>query len=330
MLTKKEFLTGLETFLPHHLRGQAYSDFCNYTNSFGRDSYFVSDFQPAVELIERFAIHSIISKNDAKEHALMSRLDHADALTSEILVEKITPWAEDLRRKLFGKPGPPFDWDGAMSWIEDEVKRGEPVPKDLVRQVEKTSKDLARFHIKIIVRIELLPYAKKGSEWKVNVPARTDRLAALESETRRIAKATGFSQTALVMFVLAGIKPLVSRVSASFTESSSSLPTDQALYGKQISLTFRASDFTARELQRLYARIKQELKLKRTVPKKEKHLRVYQLVQELGPPPKGHGYWKYWEEALKRWQQKYKKEPPRTVQGLRGIWERNLKKLFES
>ncbi|MGB9006636.1 MAG: hypothetical protein WCB96_13000 [Candidatus Aminicenantales bacterium] len=337
-MKQSEFLETLQYKLPPSLRGQPYNDYRAIERQSPRDNYSPEDYLVAHEFIKRLAISQppAFASNFKTNKKLIRRnqiLPHkfgpADALTSEILIEKITSWAEGLRKKLFNSPKPPFDWDGSIKWIEEEVQsKKRRVPKSLQNDLGRLATKLRLYNIRLSPERDLLPFARKGDPWRHSVPVCGPRLENLERETRSVAKATGFYQASLVMFVLAGIKPLVPRIKILDSQSSSTLPTGEIIAGKEISLTFRAYDFSGRELQRLYEQVKRDLKIKRATSFKEKHFRIYSLVRSLGIPLAKNepGHFGFWERASLKWNQKYR-DAPRSWQGLRGAYERLIKNL---
>ncbi len=334
-MKKREFLGRLQDKLPPNLKGQPYDEYCAIARGSSQNHYTDDDFQVAQDMIERFAVSQSQFQPApvaprVRSNKKPTKLGPIDLLTSEILVEKITPWAEGLRKKLFNLPGPPFDWDGAIKWIEEEAQsKKQRAPKSLRNDLDRLARKLRLYNIRLSTERDFLPFARKGDPWRNSVPVCGPRLENLERETRSVAKATGFYQASLVMFVLVGIKPLVPRIKILDSQSWATLPTGKIISGREVNLTFRAYDFSGRELQRLYEQVKRDLKIKQATSFKEKHFRIYNLVRSLGIPPAKHepGHFGFWEKASLNWNQKYRDDPPRSWQGLRGAYERLIKNL---
>jgi len=325
-MNKETFLTELRLKLPPHLSGWPYNIFANTLKKFGKNEFYPSDFADSIQQIESIATSFPQSQPQDTETIKIIPTPE-DFLLSEAIAKKITPWAEGIRKKIFGSPEPTFNWGGAVEWIEKEAEKKycDKVPEGLIDKIDALAGKLAKHDIQLSVKRPLLPYAKKGDEWKHNVYVNGPNLKLLERETRKVAKITGFSQQALVMFILAGIKPLAVRVSIKTTTYFH----EDWPPRKEVILTVRAKDFSDRELKAIYRQLKKELTLKREIPLKEKHVRLYRLIEALGPPPKEPGLIKkYWSHALDEWEKRYPKEKkPYDWQGLRSAWKTIEKKL---
>ena len=333
MLCKKVFLDILEKKTPKYLRGKPYDIVSDLIKRAGKDKFDFLTFSPddAIEKMERIKISYPQNKRGERDNLSFSELTSHDILTSEFLADKIIPWIEEVRKKIFGSPNPPFDWDGAVEWIESEAKKGyeKKMPKELRNEIKEISMKSSKYYMNIFRKRHLLPYAKKNDEWEHNVPVNGPKLELLEHETRSMAKATGFGQQTLVIHVLSGIKLLVPRVYITTSLHLHKLSEQETLSRREIILKIRAKDFTFRELQRIYRMIRKEINLEKDKALNSRHLRIYNLITELGmPPSRGQpGHWKFWNTAQKKWNKKYPDHKYEYWQGIRGAFERIIAKL---
>lgn len=330
---KKEFLKELENKSSKHFRKKkAYSIFLKLINSWGKDKFDYSDFAKALSFMNSVEISLAREKEEGKDNLFFSELTFQDILTSEFLLNKITPHVEEVRKKIFGSPKAPFDWNGAVEWIENEAKKpgkNKVNIKELKNKLKKLSKELSENYKFLTLSARSLPYQKKNDEWLHRVNVNGPKLFHLENETRSMAKAAGFSQPALVIHVLTGIKPLVPRVDINTSLLLHKLSEQETLSRREINLKIRAKDFTFRELQRIYRMIRKEITLEKGKTLKQKHLRIYNFIRELGKPPsRGElGYWKFWNNAQKKWNEKYPDDEYKSWQGIRKTYESTMTEL---
>lgn len=319
---KKTFLQHLKVAAPKDLRGKPYDIASEFIEKFGKDEFCYSDLSAAIEIMGK------MKKSHAKSD-LQFKFKEKVIITSEFLLEKIIPWVEETREKVFGSPKPPFDWEGAVKWIENEAKRSgkiksEEEAEELMNRMGELTREFREYYFYPDFLRRPFPYAKRGEKWIYNEIVNSPNLEFLELETRRMAKITGFSQAALVIHVLSGLKIVVSRLQISTSISSHALSKQETLSGKEINLKIRARDFTFRELWSVYQKIKKEINLEKDRPLKGKHLQIYVFVKRLGKPPeRGEpGHYRFWYQAEKKWNDKYPEDKYSGWQGLRGAFER--------
>ena len=309
------------------LRPWPYNIFLDYIEKWGGDEYYNADFARAIKFMESIATSYPKNKDNSSQPRI--KITAQDILTSTILIKKITPWAKEIRKKLFGSPKPPFNWEGAVGWIQTGAKKKYHDKyyqefQKLTDKWETLSNEFTKYHKQLILKQPILPYVKKGDPWIRREAVNGPKMAHLEQESKGVAKATGFSQQALVMFILAGIKPLALRMNISTNENYHQLSDEELLYQKEVVLRIRARDFASRELSDIYRELKKELTIKKEIKIKDKHVRIHELVQKLGPPPNREkpGSYKYWKKAIAEWERKYPKDQPKMWHNLRDAWER--------
>lgn len=321
---KEEFVEECKKRVPEELKdSKEFWKACTYLIK-KRDRFYQYDIPGAIELMERLRLSNLKDKK--------SELTDEDIITSDYLIDKIAPWVEDVRKKIFGSPEPAFDWDGAVKWIENrnkDARKSTRAMKGLRNKFKELAKELGKNYQELRRSRRVIPYAKKGDEWMHNVPINSLDLYILEQETRRIAKVTGFPQQSLVVHVLSGNKPIVPRVGIHTLEHFCKLSDQETLYGVEIILEIRAKDFRFRELYKIYQTIRKELELVKNKPFKEKHLRFYRFIKDLGKiPDRGKkGHYKFWNEAKEEWNKKFPNNKYKSWQGLRAAYERIIDAL---
>lgn len=347
-MNKKQFLIRLESKLPEQLKGDPFSQYSEYIEKFGRENYYPHDFAGAIELMERTRA-SFVPKEKLDPHKKgtsdfpIFKLSPQDIVTSDFLLEKIDPWVKQVRKDLFRSSKQPFDWDQAIRWIKNEEKssRRSKDPKvisNLIRLAKSEEKKKTLYKPKALEELgkkfggrlsfswPSLPYIKKNSKDPLRwIPADGPKLTPLAYETKKMAQATGFNQASLVMYVLTGIEPLLSRYRISIKTHAYTMPNKEQIVSREVELTFRCRDLKFEELLGIHKEIKKQLNIKKEIPLKEKSERVNKLVRELGPPPLGtHGRRnrQYWQKAKSVWNNRYPDEQYSDWRGIAQQYER--------
>jgi hypothetical protein len=194
---------------------------------------YYSDKRPsAIEFIGMLA--SLLAK-DRDQGRSAFKITPSNMLTGDFLANKISPWVEMVRARLFGSPQSPFkSISDGIKWIEDEGKKHSSEitmkeRKPLVDKLPEMVRSDSSAGVSVDLPPELLPYpAKNGWLERVRVLPGTPP-GLLASETARMAKNTGFNQASLVMYILADIKPLLPRVRLTSHRGYYELPTGEAL-----------------------------------------------------------------------------------------------------
>lgn len=248
----------------------------------------------------------------------MSMLSPHDLIEEDLLIEKIEPWIEEIRLRLFNTRKPPFKEDNwrdslstAIAWIKQ--KANEPLQEDIQKKVDRYYEEIKKLKdlIKkgeiigtVASKAKLLDFP--GLEgWIERVPVIGHRdLERLERYVSEINKATGFKKHAVTMYILTGLEPQFPRVeinnkSSTFAGGFSNYPIN--IQRASLTIEINSTEVTFEELKRIY------MKYYRKENKKKKPLTkgdwlFYNLVKEEGKPPeKGkskRGEWtRYWNKV---------------------------------
>jgi hypothetical protein len=221
-----------------------------------------------------------------------------DVLTSDFLANKITPWVEMVRERLFGSPQAPFQSiKEAIEWIEHEGQRG------LDEETKKKAKKLMATLIGIThwsIAAKTLQYPGEDGQLKVVMVWAGSALELLADQTLEMMRATGFEQASLVMYILTVYKPLLRRVKLTKHTANYLLPTGGALRPVSLTLDIKARDLDFEDLRRIYGSIREQLQVKKGKPLNERHHKLVQIVQEKGgaPKPNEKGTVAFWTSVM--------------------------------
>jgi hypothetical protein len=231
-------------------------------------------------------------------------------LSSRLLLSKIQPQVEEVRRALFGSTKPPFvTYAEAVTWLEERAQapavpdgNGQP-EADRAREVVGHIRALHRLLPggDVVLQRRFIPYARPGEAWEHAIPIREEgTLAQLEAESSRLAQATGFSQAAVLAYVLADLRPVrpLARVRSEVNEFSPL--TGEPIKRAQVTVTFLARDMTHTQLRDLYREIRQHLSMVKVKSISEKDRQLLALVEQHGGEPP-HGKTAFWEWVRHEW-----------------------------
>jgi len=266
-------------------------------------------------VLERI-IEALVS-NPSKEEVKPSDLSPSVKLTSEFLTSQITPWVEDIRQELFNSRSAPFStFEEASKWFKEAGKEFRQKFKgDTETKVEtKAEGKPERRTLK-----EQYPFLAYGiRERSSNYPPYLICLFRADE----IAHVAGFDTASMLYYILADVSPVSTKVQTYVKEGVHSLPSGVDLIDRLATVEIRG-ELTFKELQCLYQQIRQELRIKRTKTLNEKHLELYQLVQERGGPVKGKGSVDFWSSVKQDWHN----EGCTTWKGAKIAYDRLIKKL---
>lgn len=248
------------------------------------------------------------------------------SLTSDQLVRALAPQAKALRERLFGGPRAPFtSLKAAAEWIESndyhatlasmtkearerfEADRHEGHRVlDAATEMAFGARDLLQQTVYGAHTVNtLLDYAKPGSRSVHRVAAdKPSPLYTLASKTEEMADRTGFSETALVAWVLVGIRPSLPtariEVNPRWTKGIG--------HTRTVKIEVFVPGFTPSAWARLYDRVQAELGVTRyDKPLTAKHQALMEIVTKLGGPPTGTrrgAVIEFWERVRANYQRK--------------------------
>jgi hypothetical protein len=257
-----------------------------------------------------------------------------DRIFGDALVRALAPAIADLReRSEFKRPEPPFtSVEEAAAWVSTQSTKDLEDWRAKSGQRNKAHDEIQRLADKHGIEIKfestLLPYQMRDDEhikWAPVVPGTW--LYRLAKETQRIAKRTGLPQDALVIHILAGLKPVRSRARITTRENHHTLPSGEQIHVNEADVTFRARDLTDKELRGIYRMVKGHVGGKGTEALDDKDEHLWTLVQDMGGPPQTHGTkGPFWQAVLEKLDRKY----PGQITTRRGVekrYERILKRL---
>jgi len=264
----------------------------------------------------------------AKENDLLDAIKPDNIIKTSELIKKITPSIKEIRKGLYGNEDPlfPNNIDKITDWIKEEAKKQAlPLEQDIERNKEKiiNLENEVKFKIKELSRLSHRENRlfTEGNP-TIPVPLRIKgkfigyqddvwiwpgtKIARFEEETRRLSEQTNYSQLALIIYVLTGIKPL------SFGYKISK----EFMIGLWSSIGIEIyRDMNYKEFIRLFHEVKKFFKS----PGKqltEKHERIYNLVNKLGGIPLT-GKMKFWEEFRGEWNRLFPDEKYNSSRGPR-------------
>jgi len=198
-----------------------------------------------------------------------------DTLLSEKMVREIKPEVSELRQKLFAHTRKPFrSLGGAAKWIESRSK--EKLKRQTLRQWQDLMKLVEDFNKKghpqaiISLHSETLPYLAADRSLKL-ITASHPELVLLAVKSRKIANNTGFSQVAVVTYILTGRKPRIPSVRLSV----------RVFPYFQTTIELNSPDISVDQLKDVYRTIRQLAKIKYRKPlgdAAQNLLRVYSMV----------------------------------------------------
>jgi hypothetical protein len=270
-----------------------------------------------------------------KEKSVELPLKATDKLFGKALVKALAPNIEDLRRRQFGSPDPPFKTaTEAAQWVERtsnaDLAQWREESEERKRARTEIERLAHKYRIEIARKRTLLSYQKPGDEhvkWVYTVPGTF--LYRLSEETHRMARHCGVPQAALVTHVLTGLEPARSRAHLTTTQNWYTLPSGEQIGVNEATVTFRARDLTDKELRTVYNAVRGHVGGKGTKGIEDKDVDLWKLVQDLGGPPREHGSkGRFWETVRERWNREHPDEEPYiTPNGVKRRYESILKRL---
>lgn len=255
-----------------------------------------------------------------------------NSVTSEFLVDLITPWVEDVRQELFNSRIAPFStFDEASRWYSKGTKKDRRFVER--RQKEWGKEADADAQKKVDTRTGR-EYEKKSPRQKwafayetifENLPETATLACYFRAE--EIAYATSFSSFSVLMYILVGIRPVLTKVRTYADEEVHKLPSGDNLVNRLVTVEIRG-ELSFEDLRSLYRSVRQELGINRAKSLKEKHLELYLMVRQKGGAPKGKGTVAFWECLTEEWNKKHKDDQYTTTwKGVKRAYDMVCKKL---
>ncbi len=237
----------------------------------------------------------------------------ADRLTSEALEDSFALRAEVLRREVVGsKPLFPNSEDAA-AWIEESLAQSEHEhyrssagggEEERRRDFEEATRLVNKHGLYLTPTLARLSYLGKGGQRKDVIVLPNALLFELAKSTESFADSSGVPQQDVVDHVLTGSKMIRPRYSTTFTDGwIRKNPVDRGegfLTTTHATVRFSAKDINERDVRDVQKQVHAEVTGRgKKGFLKPSHLRVWQLVQARGGPPREHGTkGRFWEAIL--------------------------------
>ena len=261
-----------------------------------------------------------------------------DFVQSEMRADWARPWAQEVRRELFGVPEPPFDnMASAISWIENEAGTIDRTPDEgrvtrmhdyLLRVYEEFREFLDGEGLPFDVDIELkghtLSYPGKDG-WQIALPATFHReLRRLSVESDKMAKACGWQQQQTVLFILTDIPPFVSRVSLTVHPRSTNGEHGQGpLTLRSAELRIAGVDFSEKDLESVFKSLRQS-GVTQKKPLRKLDARIFLFIRQHRSPWNKNNPLN-WKETLQEWNAENPQHRYKSIRGLQKV----LKRCYE-
>lgn len=274
-----------------------------------RGKYYQERIQAvADEVRQRTAGWRRVSTQEKDGNVREIGLNPEAAFIGRAFAKRLQPWAQELRKEVFGSPDAPFlrDLAAAANWIEAQAAADrERWIQDGTSRLDtnKEIKRLADLAGLVVKPVSLfLKYVKPEWEMQQTAPAfpgtSLDRLAR---ETDRVSEKTAFQPETLTGFVLTGLQPMISRVRITKSDGGCLVPGDTIPY-RSVILEFNVADVSYDEVRALYAEIRKFFGVTDAERLSWHEFDFISLVDSMGGPPKQYKT-RFWEEALRRWKE---------------------------
>jgi len=233
------------------------------------------------------------------------------------LSEDLKPWAEKLRKKLFGVTEALFsDYNAAVDWIKqynvlitwriDDPSIGDSEPyRRNIRFFENDGK-VGIVNARINSPLEKIIFASQKLVKELEI---------------------GLEYNSLVIYVLADIPPFVPIIDVGINNSLVRLPSGRYINYRQAEITIREG-FNLTWLRWLYKVLREDMHLAKKKELNANHLQLYRLVQNKGGAPKGKGTLDFWKSAMDEWNIYHPKNKYKTWKGIKMGYERIMSKVM--
>jgi hypothetical protein len=256
--------------------------------------------------------------------------------------EWVRPWAEQVRRDLFGQPEAPFGSTAdALAWARTLAEAAVPdtaLSDELREALEDFGERVSALKSK---GLPFDPVVSTGDHpllafpedrWLVSVSAAWDpTLHTLWRECERITKATGWQPWQSVAFVLTGSDPLIARIRVGVTYPLAPIPPEHGQPGPlsyyRTNIQIRGADVSKDDLAQVFRYIRG---MGVAVKKPLKRHEVDAFLIRRGHPGES------WQDCLDRYHVQYPPKPGKhegkitTIRGLQAAVEKVRKRLDAS
>lgn len=236
-------------------------------------------------------------------------------LLSKAFAKRLEPWAKELREEGFGSPDTPFPEDlmAAAGWIEaqseadrERWEQENTSRLDAKEEIERLA-DLAGLVVHSAPRY--VKYVRPDRQYEQMARAFPDTfLDRLAREAGRVSEKTAFQPEVLAGFVLAGLRPVISRIRITKTRGGCSIPGD-SIPSQSVTLEFNTADVSYEEVRSLYAEIRGFFGVTDSVGLSWHEFDFISLADSMGAPPEQGSKTHFWEEVRRRWNEDSAAEP---------------------
>jgi hypothetical protein len=240
-------------------------------------------------------------------------------IDSAEMIRLMAPEVDRLRRMLFRRRTAPFSTlKLAAEWIErtaakrpalsrSEQKRAQLLREEIMERI-RVLRQIRRTEIRFGFNASILAYAKPDSDWECSVsPVSGSALDDLAKSSERLVRATGFSQAAIVAYILVGIPPILpfARIRVNDPFVTIGQGKDQRHFRRAyVSLEVLSTDFTRKQFRKLYEEVRSAARIRHHKPLTERHAALSELVDSLGGPPTKRGeLMSFWRTTMESWNQ---------------------------
>jgi hypothetical protein len=208
-MIEAEFRQAVEEKAPHDMLSESVREAVDYFVSQGRT--LQHEIAPCIELAGRFQVSA------PKRKGASLKSSPGALLASEELAELVLPWVEKVRIEIFGSATVPFpSVKAAIRWVK-RIARKYPEPNIDPEKVRKQGMHMRALGIltgepvSVMGTRQLVIYwaDDNGKRLFVGEPAPPGSpLNVLEKTARSISRFTFFEKSSVVVYILAGIKPV--------------------------------------------------------------------------------------------------------------------------
>lgn len=220
-------------------------------------------------------------------------------IQSDQVLDRIEPETRKVRERMFGSADPPFERpEDMIEWIRDVAEQEQEASgKELREQMMELANQYRNQHGDVdlsftsySIRYFILPECKIISI--DDIPPGT-RLDPLFDYQKKFSGETGFTEPALLLFLMTGIRPLLPRWKVERVKSG----TDDLPVSYTVNVY--ADNVTAEDMKMIHRKIKEMKGISSVQPFRGRDRILIAVVDSLGGVP-DEGVDAFWEEVLER------------------------------